>query len=350
MSVKSFYTSLAVGFALFLSAAFVIQNPYFTITQKDVSAPLPAHFPKPVYTFQNNAPKAKVFVLGRRLFYDPLLSKDHSVSCASCHERIAAFAHIDHRLSHGIYAKIGTRNVPALQNLIWKKQFMWDGGVNHLEVQPLNPITSPIEMDEDLNRVIHKLRVDSVYPLLFQEAFGDTLINSERLLKSLAQFTGLMISADSRYDRFIQGKETFTAKEKEGLKLFRLNCASCHKEPLLSDQRFRNNGLPADSSLNDKGREGITHLASDAYLFMVPGLRNIERTYPYMHDGRFKNLKEVLNHYGNPKQWSPGADPVLLKMKGLTEEEKTALIAFLYTLTDKTFLYDRRFANPFFVY
>ena len=345
MKPKFFYIPLLL--VLLLCTAFVFQNPYFVIGPEDVNLKLPAHFPKPVYTFANNTPQANQFVLGRRLFYDPILSRDHSVSCGTCHERIAAFAHIDHRLSHGIYAKIGTRNVPALQNLIWKPSFMWDGGINHLEVQPLNPITSPIEMDEDMSHVIQKLRKDSVYPKLFVKAFGDTLINTSRVFKTLAQFTGLMISSNARYDRYMTGKDTFTLEEKAGLAIFRKHCASCHKEPLMSDYSFRNNGLAIDSALNDKGRGGITHREQDMYLFMVPGLRNIERTYPYMHDGRFKSLKEVIDHYARPSGFGKRVDPSLKNLPPFTETEKKQLIRFLLTLSDPTFLYDRRFANPF---
>jgi len=133
--------------AIWLFSDFTEENPYFKITAKDIEFKIPKGFPKPVYDFKNNKPTPEGFVLGRRLFYDPILSKDSSTSCASCHQRIAAFGHMDHPLSHGIYGLIGKRNVPAIQNVVWGESFMWDGGVNNIEVQPLSPITNPIEMN-----------------------------------------------------------------------------------------------------------------------------------------------------------------------------------------------------------
>jgi cytochrome c peroxidase len=335
---------LIISFALFNS--FVIENPYFKITSKDVELKLPKDFPKPNYTFTKNKLTPEVFVLGRKLFYDNLLSKDNTVSCGTCHQRIAAFAHIDHKLSHGIYAKIGTRNVPALQNLIWKDTYMWDGGVNNLEVQPINPITSPIEMDETLANIILKLKANKEYVLLFKKAYKDTTINSERILKALTQFTGLMISSTSRYDKYMHDQDTFSVSEKNGLKLFRSKCANCHKEPLFTDNSYRNNGIKLDTSLKDMGRGKITRIVKDNKTFKVPGLRNIEMTYPYMHDGRFRKLKDVINHYANAVNYDQDADSSLYKIGNLSEQDKKDIHSFLLTLTDKEFLYDRRFADP----
>jgi cytochrome c peroxidase len=326
--------------------AFSDENPFFRITTRDVELKIPQGFPKPVYRFAENKLKPEVFVLGRKLFYDGLLSKDNTVSCATCHQRFAAFAHIDHRLSHGIYAKIGRRNVPPLQNLIWKDAFMWDGGVNSLEVQPVSPITSPIEMDESLANVVAKLNASETYRQLFRLAYGDTLINSQRLLRALAQFTGLMISAGSRYDRYRNGKDTFSRSEKRGLTLFRKRCASCHREPLFTDNSYSHNGLQTDTSLSDLGRAALTGLDRDRYCFKVPGLRNVQMTFPYMHDGRFRKLEDVMDHYGNATAFAKGADPRLAAIGMLTAENKKDLVAFLLTLTDKGFLYDRRFADP----
>lgn len=326
------------------------ENPYFKITAKDVELKMPKGFPKPNYTFEKNKITPDGFLLGRKLFYDNILSKDNSVSCGTCHQRIAAFAHIDHPLSHGIYVKIGTRNVPALQNLIWKDTYMWDGGVNNLEVQPINPITNPIEMDETMANVVEKLKHEKNYVAMFQKAFKDTLINSERLLKALTQFTGLMISNNSRYDKYIAGKDTFSASEKNGLKLFREKCSSCHVEPLFTDNSYRNNGIKPDTSLKDLGRGKITGSEKDMHTFKVPSLRNVELTYPYMHDGRYRKLKDVLNHYGNFANYDQKADVLLNKIGNLTEHEKKDILSFLSTLTDKQFLYDRRFADPNSIY
>ncbi len=318
----------------------------YSISKKDVALIIPKGFPKPSYDFSNNKLSPEIFTIGRKLFYDPILSKDSSTSCESCHQRVAAFAHIDHALSHGIDNKIGIRNVPALQNMIWKDSYMWDGGVNNLEVQPLNPITSSIEMNETLPNIILKLKKNKEYVSLFKKAYKDTIINSERVLKSLAQFTGLMISADSRYDKYIAGKDTFSFQEKSGLNLFKLKCASCHKEPLFTDNSIRNNGIQPDTSLNDIGRGKITNLEADNYKFKVPSLRNIEMTFPYMHDGRYKKLKDVLNHYSSSASHNKTSDSEINKIGELNDKERKDIISFLLTLTDREFLNDRRFVDP----
>ncbi len=341
------YFFISVLFAMLAGLlAFTSDNAYFTITASDVKPNYPKNFPKPVYTFKNNIPTPAGFTLGRKLFYDPILSKDSSISCAFCHQRIAAFAHFDHPVSHGINGLLGKRNVPPLENLIWQNSYMWDGGVNNLEVQPLSPISNPVEMNEDISHVLKKLQQNKTYVSLFKDAFGDTIITSQKLLRSLAQFTGLMISDNSRYDKYIRGEDTLSKSEMNGLVLFRANCTSCHKEPLFTDNTYRNNGLKYDSSFKDSGRVTITGLKSDFMKFKVPTLRNIEMTYPYMHDGRFHTLKQVIDHYTQRLDTIPGIDPALAKSISLSENDKTDLIAFLKTLTDKTFLYDRRFVDP----
>jgi cytochrome c peroxidase len=321
-------------------------DDYFTITSADVKLDFPKEFPKPVYTFKDNLPTPAGFTLGRRLFYDPILSKDSSISCGFCHQRIAAFAHIDHPISHGINGQLGKRNVPPLQNLIWENTFMWDGGINNLEVQPLAPISNHVEMDEDIGHVIKKLQRIKGYVTMFKDAFGDTVVTSQRILKSLAQFTGLMISSNSRYDKYMRGEDTLSKSEFNGLKLFRANCEACHKEPLFTDNTYRNIGLSYDSTFKDSGRIKITGLKEDFMKFKVPSLRNVEMTYPYMHDGRLHTLKQVLDHYTSKLDFEAGADKALAKAQNLTEADKRDIIAFLKTLTDKTFLYDRRFADP----
>lgn len=332
---------LILSFSIFL-LGFV--NEY-SISKKNMELKIPKGFPKPNYDFTKNPLTVENFELGRKLFYDPILSKDSSTSCESCHQRVAAFAHIDHALSHGIDGKIGTRNVPSLQNMIWKDTYMWDGGVNNLEVQPLNPITSPIEMNETLPNIISKLRANKEYSAFFKKIYKDTVINSERILKSLAQFTGLMISANSRFDKYIAGKDTFSVQEKSGLNIFRTKCASCHKEPLFTDNTYRNNGILTDTSLNDIGRGKITNLETDNYKFKVPSLRNIEMTFPYMHDGRYKKLKDVLNHYSSSNHTAT-TDEEIKKIGELSDKERKDIIAFLLTLTDKEFLSDKRFTDP----
>lgn len=338
------FSSLIIFTVLF--AGFVQDNPYFEIHPEDVELKIPKGFPEPLYDLKNNKITVAGFTLGRKLFYDPILSKDYFTSCASCHQRFAAFAHIDHALSHGMLGQIGKRNVPALQNLIWKDAFMADGGINHLDLQPLAPLTSPIEMGESLDNVLMKLKKDSIYPGLFKKAFGTTDITSERLLKSLSQFLALMVSSNSRFDKYLEGKETFSDQETRGLNLFRTKCENCHKEPLFTDNSYRNIGLKPDSALKDSGRAAITGKAEDYMRFKVPSLRNVERTYPYMHDGRFRNLNEVMKHYAEGKFYTDNFDQSIQRVVGLTEQEQSDLIAFLKTLTDNTFLMDRRFADP----
>jgi cytochrome c peroxidase len=326
--------------------SFTADNSYFLISKKDVQLKIPKGFPAPVYQFKNNKVTPEAFLLGRRLFYDPILSRDSSTSCASCHQRFAAFAHVDHPLSHGINGLIGTRNVPAIQNEIWSTDFMWDGSVNHIELQPLAPLTNPVEMNEKLEHVIQKLQQTSSYVAMFSRAYHDTLVTSEKMLKAISQFVGLMISSDSRYDKFNRGEDTLSTVEMNGLKLFRNHCTSCHKEPLFTDNSFRNIGLKPDTALHEQGRQHITGLDSDFMKFKVPSLRNVEMTYPYMHDGRFKNLQQVMNHYAEGNFSAANVDPAIIKNIGLTETEKSEIISFLKTLTDKTFLYDRRFIDP----
>lgn len=347
--MKSKIYIVALFVASFLILAFISsEDPYLLISKKDVKLYTPKGFPKPNYMFKNNTITPEGFVLGRKLFYDPILSKDSSISCGSCHQQFAAFSHIDHSLAHGIGGRIGKRNIPALQNLIWNKEFMWDGSINHLEVQALAPITNKNEMDETLEHVIAKLNQRKDYQNAFYLAFKDSIVSSEMILKSLTQFMGLMISANSKYDRYTAGKETYSEEEMTGLKLFRSKCANCHKEPLFTDNTYRSNGIPINKRLDDKGRNVITGNENELYKFKVPSLRNIELTFPYMHDGRFKNLTEVLNYYGDSSKHSNYSDTLIHTIGKISKEDITALNAFLLTLTDKSFVYDRRFADPNF--
>ena len=345
MNRKYFYiTAFCLG--CILLSAFSAGDDYFTITAADVKLEVPKGFPQPVYTFKDNTPTPAGFTLGRKLFYDPILSKDSSISCGFCHQRIAAFAHIDHRISHGINGQFGLRNVPPLQNLIWQNAFMWDGGINNLEVQPLAPMNNHVEMAETTANVVQKLQHNKDYVAMFKAAFGDTVVTSQKMLRAIAQFTGLMISCNSRYDKFMRGEDTLSANEKRGLQLFRDNCAQCHKEPLFTDNTYRNIGLTYDTAFKDSGRVRITGDMKDFMKFKVPSLRNVEMTYPYMHDGRFSTLKQVLDHYTQSFVDVPGVDPRVVNGLHLTLQDKQDVIAFLKTLTDKDFLYDHRFVDP----
>ncbi len=322
------------------------ENPYLRIDAKDVALKLPKRFGTPTYDLRSNPVSINGFLLGRALFYDPILSQDSSTSCASCHQRFAAFGHVDHTLSHGINGRIGTRNVPAIQNEIWNTSFMWDGGVTHMDLQPIAPITNPNEMDETLVRVIAKLSTSTKYKPLFRAAFRSEAVTTERVLKALSQFVALMISSDSRYDRMLDARVAFTEQEERGLVSFRRRCVTCHREPLFTDRSFRNNGIGIDTALRDVGRYAITNVASDSFKFKVPSLRNVERTYPYMHDGRFRTLQAVLNHYARGAYRGANADAALRTTTGMSGQEQKDIIAFLLTLTDSSFTYDRRFLDP----
>jgi cytochrome c peroxidase len=309
----------------------------------DVKFYVPAGFPQPVYNFANNTTTVPGFELGRRLFYENKLSRDNSVSCGFCHQQANAFANGEHQFSHGVDGLLGTRNAPAMYNLAWNYTFMWDGGINHLESQPLGPIENPVEMDETLTNVILKLNADQSYRDDFEAAFGDDSITTQRICRALAQFMGIMISADSKYDQYMAGTATFTAQEEHGLALFRANCVSCHTEPLFTDRLYHNNGLSVDPTINDAGRMTITHDPNDSLLFKTPSLRNLTVTGPYMHDGRFMTLNECLDHYITGINNTPTLDPLLVGGIALTPQEKADIIAFLATLTDYTFLQDSRF-------
>jgi cytochrome c peroxidase len=307
---------------------------------------VPDTWPQPIYDFSKNPLTEEGFQLGRNLFYDPILSRDNTISCASCHSQNNGFTHTDHAVSHGIEGKTGKRNSLALVNLAWSKNFMWDGGVNNLEVQAINPITNPLEMDEKLENVVAKLQQSQKYSALFERAFGDKEVTSQRLLKALAQFTSMLVSSDSKYDKVMRHETIFTDQEQKGYDLFKTNCASCHKEPLFCDDKFENNGLKPDTDFKDGGRIRITKNRKDSLRFKVPTLRNIELTGPYMHDGNINSLQMVLFHYTEDIYDSPTLSRQLNKKIVLSQQEKDNLLEFLKTLTDKTFINNPRFQYP----
>ena len=340
-SARLLWAGLAVGVGL-LSA--VILHERGEINVADVPKfQIPKNWPSPQYDFKNNPVTAAGFVLGRKLFYDAQLSRDGSVSCGSCHQQFAAFAQLDHRVSHGIGGVNGKRNAPGLFNLAWQPQLMWDGAATHLETQPILPISNPLEMGESLADIVEKLKADKSYSKLFEQAFGTPGIDSQRTLRALAQFTGSLVSNHSRYDRYIAGEEKFSADERAGLDLFRQSCAACHREPLFTDYSYRSNGLDAHSE--DEGRKGVTTKAEDQGLFRVPSLRNVALTSPYMHDGRFTTLEQVLDHYDHGVVASAALDPLLAKGITLNAQQRRELLSFLSTLSDKQFINDVRFAD-----
>lgn len=306
----------------------------------------PRHFPQPSYNFSRNPLSESKVQLGRALFYDPILSADGTISCASCHSPYNAFAHTDHDLSHGIDDQIGTRNAPALFNLAWQPVFMWDGAVNHLDMQALAPITHPKEMGTSMADVVEKLGREKMYKGLFFDAFQDSIPTGEHVLKALSQFQLTLVSATARYDSMRWGKVKFNQQESRGYALFKRHCNVCHKEPLFSNFQFANNGLPVDSTLSDFGRMRITMEKEDSLLFKTPSLRNLAYTFPYMHDGRFKKLNQVLNHYGSGIQSSATLSRELKNGLQLSPTQKVDLIAFLHTLNDPAFVFDPKHQFP----
>jgi len=309
-----------------------------------ISLNIPAGWPQPVDIYANNRLTEEGFQLGKKLFYDGKLSKDGNFPCASCHQQFAAFATFDHDFSHGFNNSFTTRNAPVTFNLAWMPLLHFDGGINHIEVQPLAPITAPNEMAENIDSVLDKLRKDPLYPSLFKAAFGSTDITSQRMLKALAQFTGSIISADSKYDKVKRGEASFTVTEQSGYNIFKSKCESCHKEPLFTDNTFRNNGMAVNAYLNDIGRMRITNNRNDSLKFKVPTLRNIVQSFPYMHDGRFYTLGQVIDHYRTGIiTTQPTLDPLLANRIPITNNEKNDLIFFLHTLTDTAFINSPRF-------
>ncbi len=306
----------------------------------------PEKWPKPIYNFRDNPLTFEGYTLGRTLFYDPILSKDSTISCSSCHLQFTAFAHVDHPTSHGINSRAGKRNAPGLMNLAWYPNFHWDGGVLSLNGQAINPLTHPDEMGETLEGVLVKLNRNEAYKSEFKKVFGTERITTSHLLKALAQFTVSLVSANSKYDSVMRKESSFNEQEQRGYSLFLKHCNQCHTAPLFTNFEFKANGIGPNALINDSGRRVITGKASDAYLFRIPTLRNIEYSFPYMHDGRITKLKDVIHHYANSSNWVyPISKELKLKNNSLSPEDQKDLIKFLKTLTDKEFLF-----NPSFGY
>ncbi len=324
------------------------ETPYIDVP---LAINVPSNFPQPDYDFAANPPTQKGFELGKKLFYDGRLSSDGVISCGFCHEQSSAFTHHGHTFSQGVDGRSGTRNTPSIQNLAFQNVFMYDGAADHLDLQPVIPLTSEVEMNASLEAVVAMLNADAGYQKLFAQAFPGKPINTENMLKALGQFMAMVVSSNSKFDHYRRNEPggSLTETELQGYAVFNNKCVLCHASDLFTDHSFRNNGLAVNPQLNDTGRYRVTELESDRYKFKVPSLRNVEKTAPYMHDGRFGTLEAVLNHYSAGIQDSPTLDPVL-KTGGtpgipLSTVEKTQLIAFLKTLTDYDYLSDSRFSE-----
>ncbi|MDX1444998.1 cytochrome-c peroxidase [Lishizhenia sp.] len=300
--------------------------------------------------------------LGRMLFYENKLSRDGSVNCASCHNQANAFSDTN-QFSFGVDNSVGKRQAMAIFNMAYNtNQFFWDGRADLLRDQSLLPIQDHLEMDESLENVVSKLKNDQEYVDQFTRAFENGEINATNISLALENFMNSIISEDSKYDRFLAGKVTLTPSEERGRKLFfqeyneffpddsGADCAHCHSGNNFENDLYMNNGLDTDADFEDFGRENATNDPADRAKFKVTSLRNIAVTPPYMHDGRFNTLEEVIDHYNEGVKNSSTVNPALLGTTStglmLDAQEKQDLINFLKTLTDDTFLNNPEYKNP----
>ncbi len=303
----------------------------------------------------NNPLTEEGVALGKKLFFDRKLSGNNTQACASCHKPQNSFTD-NTRFSNGIDGVFGSRNSMPLMNLAWNftDKFAWDGKELGLERQALEPVKNPIEMHSNWRNVAEKLQQDPEYPTLFLRAFGTTTIDSSLVTKAIAQFERILISGNAKFDQYLLGNATLSLEELNGFTIFmdeeKGDCFHCHgsdNNPLWTDNGFHNNGL--DSTFDDLGLGAVTGDPNDNGTFRSPSLRNLNFTAPYMHDGRFATLEEVINHYSEGLQFSSTIDPLMKKVSQggvqLTPQEKLDLKAFLLTLTDPEFINNPDFRN-----
>ena len=304
----------------------------------------------------NNPQTEEGVLLGKKLFFDPILSDDGSLACAGCHNTTNAFTDST-RFSDGIDGLFGNRNAMPLFNLAWNydNTFFWDGRDRGLENQVFEPITNPLEMHSTWEVVAEKLQAHPEYPELFNAAFRSQTIDSVLVSKAIAQFERTLISANSKFDKFLLGTANLTPEESNGFTIFmdesKGDCFHCHgseNNPLWTDNKFHNNGL--DSTFSDLGLGNVTGDPADNGKFKTPSLRNLAFTAPYMHDGRFETIEEVINHYSEGLQNSTTIDPLMKKVDQggvqLSPQEKSDLKAFLLSLSDPDFINNPDFSNP----
>ncbi len=319
---------------------------------KPYALTVPDGFP-PMDIPGDNPLTVKGVELGRMLFHDPILSADGSQSCASCHAQDFAFTDKNLRFSVGIDGLSGDRNAMAIINLGWSSSFFWDGRAGSLEEQALGPVVNPIEMHNTWTNAVAQLQAHPDYPKRFFQAFGTDQIDSMLVVKAIAQFERTFISSDSPFDLRERGEGNMSAAARRGEILFiteKGDCFHCHPPSgmLFTDDRFHNNGL--DSVFSDIGLGKITGNPNDNGKFKTPTLRNVEFTAPYMHDGRFQTLEEVVEFYTSGVTISPTIDPLMTKVNGradLTDQDKADLVAFLKALSDSKFTSNSGFFSPF---
>lgn len=301
--------------------------------------------------------------LGRMLFYEKMLSGDGTMSCSSCHAQATGFSDTN-RFSIGILGLPGGRQAMTTTNMMWNtNQFFWDGRANLLRDQSIMPIQDSLEMHETLPNVISKLNNSPTYRNHFFRAFGSSKITSEKISLALEQFMNSIISNNSKFDKEERGEVTYTASEQRGKDLFYTeynaffpatsgaDCAHCHSGANFENDKYMNNGLDSDADMQDDGRMKVTLSSSDKGKFKVTSLRNIAITPPYMHDGRFSTLEEVIDHYNSGLVYSSTIDPALEATRAtglfLTAQDKIDLVNFLKTLTDNEMTTDERYSSPF---
>ena len=319
-------------------------------------------FPAPIIAGDNALTEQGV-QLGRMLFYEKTLSKNNMIACASCHKQEFAFDDTA-KFSIGVLGLKGKRQAMAIFNTAWHtNEFFWDGRAHLLRDQSLLPIQDTLEMFETLPNIISKLSNNPMYKVQFVKAFGTSEVTSEKISKAMEQFMNSIVSNESKYDKYLAGSATLTPSEDNGRKLFFMEynqffpaqsgaeCSHCHSGFNFTNNDFMNNGMDTDASITDIGREKVTNNVADKAKFKVPSLRNIALTAPYMHDGRFKTLEEVVDHYNNGLKASTYIDPALENTRGtglmLTAQQKTDLVNFLKTLTDNSLVNNPKYKSPF---
>ncbi len=320
-----------------------------------------AHFPTPTILSDNKITKAKV-ALGRKLFYENKLSGDNSMNCAHCHQQQNGFSD-SARYSSGIHGLKGTRQAMPIQNLVWNNnRFFWDGRAPLLRHQSIKPIEDPLEMAAVLSVVVAKLKKEESYQRMFMKAFGSEEVNFQRISFALEAFMFTLISDKSKYDQWKNGTETFSDSELRGKNLFfgeynpffpeisGADCAHCHSGSSFTNNEYMNNGLDATINFTDLGFYNVSNQVKDKATFRTPSLRNISLTAPYMHDGRFQTLEQVIDHYNdgiqNSSTLSSHLEQTLTQGLLLDSQDKLDLIAFLKTLSDPSFISNVNFAKP----
>lgn len=331
MRIKFFWTGLILS--LFISC-----------WKNEKESMIPSHIPPALYSLDGDVNKLEWERWGRLLFYDKGLSRDSSISCGSCHAQVHGFADHGTSLSTGIDGKKGTRNSPAIFNVAWNTSFMWDGGINHIEVMPIAPLTNHVEMDLSMSDVVSRVNANAHYQdYLFLSKNGESFEASE-ILKALAAFMSRIVSFESKYDAVMTGGDEFTSIENQGYILFRKYCNSCHTEPLFQSAEFRSNRERLEVA--DPGRFLITGDSQDYGKFKVPSLRNLSFTYPYMHHGAERSLNEVMSNYLKLGEVIFSDDTDLQGLYEMTPSESEKIIEFLKTLDDYHVLSNPNYSEP----